>query len=144
MARTPKYVKEQEQQIKLEKLAKDYKVENLLEEKGVLRLLNQVEHLQEMLDEAEKGNVPIYCPECSSCGEEGCCSPNACVAVRCLYKERNLKSYWECRDENKILWELLEKGRKSPLTIEDANIAHSAIEAVWAKTLDEHQKQITE
>jgi hypothetical protein len=141
---TPEYLREQEEREKIEKLAKFYGAEALANEGPVKRLLSDILHLQEMLQEAEEGNVPIYCPECESCGEEGCCSPNNCVAVRCLYKNSNLKSYWECRDENEILWKFLEEAKERPQTPEDAHRVRKEIEAVWDKTLEEHQKQNTD
>ena len=34
-----------------------------------------------------------YCDDCGSCGEEGCCPPDMCKTVKCMYPDSNLKSY---------------------------------------------------
>lgn len=44
-----------------------------------------------------------YCPTCGSCGETGCCSPDRCNEVICLYGETNLKDYKELLEENEAL-----------------------------------------
>ena len=82
--------------------------EHLLEEKAVQELAMHVLSLREEVKQAEEGNTPMYCPSCSSCGEEGCCSPDNCQAVKCLYEKRNLHSYHQAQMENSILWSLLE------------------------------------
>lgn len=46
---------------------------------------------------------PVYCPTCGSCGETGCCSPDRCNEVICLYGETNLKDYKELLEENEEL-----------------------------------------
>lgn len=34
-----------------------------------------------------------YCDDCGSCGEEGCCPPDMCKTVKCMYPDNNLKAY---------------------------------------------------
>jgi len=46
---------------------------------------------------------PVYCPTCGSCGETGCCSPDRCNEVICLYGASNLKDYKELLEENEAL-----------------------------------------
>jgi hypothetical protein len=136
------YIKQQERAEQLAALANQYGVAIISATQQ--RMLSDIMSLQEQLREAEDGNTLIYCPTCSSCGEEGCCSPGNCVAVKCLYENSNLKSYWECRDENEILWKFLQRAKESPQTPEDAQNVQKEIEALWDKTLEEHQKQLPE
>ena len=39
-----------------------------------------------------------YCEKCGSCGEDGCCPPINCEAVKCKYGEINLKDYKSALD----------------------------------------------
>lgn len=62
--------------------------------------------ITELLDEN------LYCPECGSCGEEGCCPPDICVHLKenllCLYGLYYAKTYKELLDENTSLREEIE------------------------------------
>ena len=80
-------------------------IQSIPEVQTLLSILNDT---TEQLKDAENGNVPIYCPECASCGTEGCCSPDACVAVRCLYPESNQKSYNDAQKECSIYSNLID------------------------------------
>lgn len=82
--------------------------EEILELSPVKKLIARFEDLQKDLQMAQEENAPTYCPTCSSCGEEGCCSPDNCEAVKCLYEQSNLRSYYEAQMENSILWEFLD------------------------------------
>lgn len=80
---------------------------------GVRNLIDKVISLQKEIQEMEEGNVPMYCPTCTSCGESGCCSPDSCIAVKCLYEGTNKKSYEEAQAENSIYWDFVEECEKS-------------------------------
>ena len=53
-----------------------------------------------------------YCPTCGSCGETGCCSPDRCNEVICVYGETNLKEYKELLEENEVLTKQLKKAKE--------------------------------
>lgn len=53
-----------------------------------------------------------YCPTCGSCGETGCCSPDRCNEVICLYGASNLKDYKELLEENEALTNQLKKAKE--------------------------------
>ena len=59
--------------------------------------------MYEAIDKAMELIDPLYCPKCGACGEEGCCSPDRCIELPCLYGEHYLKSYKELEAENVIL-----------------------------------------
>jgi hypothetical protein len=47
--------------------------------------------MTEPIDLELKDDYSPYCPECSGCGEEGCCSPLKCkFSGNCSYMETNL------------------------------------------------------
>lgn len=111
--------------------------EHLMKEPSVIRLMQTVLELQERLKEAEEGNVPMYCPTCTSCGEAGCCSPDACEAVKCLYESSNLRSYYQAQMENNILWDFLESFKliiepELQWLIRDANATEEKIHDIWS------------
>jgi hypothetical protein len=64
------------------------------------QLLHDIDSLNEYIKALENGCTPIYCPTCGSCGETGCCYPDKCQAVRCLYGETNIQDYRELLEEN--------------------------------------------
>lgn len=115
--------------------------EHLMQEKSVNKLMQDYLSLQEDIRLAEEGNVPMYCPECTSCGEAGCCSPDSCKAVRCLYESSNLRSYYEAQLENSILWKLMEmlQGIQEERIVagkeikEWADQAEKEIHDIWSK-----------
>ena len=61
------------------------------------------------LKDNELFGVPIYCPTCGSCGEEGCCSPDGCEMVPCLYGDKYVKSYEELLEDCDFYLHLLKK-----------------------------------
>lgn len=73
----------------------------LIAERDALKWeVNNLKGLNEMLEEDIKsGMPPTYCPDCSSCGEDGCCNPGNCKAVKCLYGEDAARSYREMGQE---------------------------------------------
>lgn len=115
--------------------------EELMELEPVKKLIVRHEDLQEDLRMTEEGNCPIYCPTCTSCGEEGCCSPDNCVAVKCLYENSNRRSYYEAQMENSILWKFLEMIRDSrkngileKMSLEEwADHTKEQIHEIWRK-----------
>ena len=69
--------------------------------KDIHEMVNPSEgEIYEMIEDSLDG---AYCPTCGSCGETGCCSPDRCNAVICVYGETNLKDYKELLDENEAL-----------------------------------------
>jgi len=59
---------------------------------GVLFRLNEYETLK-----ATNAELSVYCPECGSCGEVGCCG------IRCLYVESQQGDYDDLLKENDSL-----------------------------------------
>lgn len=76
-----------------QEILQDLQVRNreLVAENAALASRNK-ELEQEVVDLACELD-PIYCPECGSCGETGCCPPTKCKTVRGLYCDHNLKDY---------------------------------------------------
>lgn len=70
------------------------------------------EETQQLIDEIEDILNPFYCPKCGACGHEGCCSPDRCEELPCLYGEGYLKTYKELEEENTELRNKLEMYEK--------------------------------
>lgn len=51
----------------------------------------------------EMDGKEMYCPTCESCGEDGCCNPGACIAVKCTYGADSVRAYKELLEENERL-----------------------------------------
>lgn len=123
--------------------------EHLMEEIPVQKLMKRVIELQEDVRSAEEGNTPLYCPHCSSCGEEGCCSPDNCAAVKCLYESSNLRSYRQAQMENSILWDFLEmiklfrkNGMLQKMSLEEwAEETEEKINEMWSKEYSQLEKE---
>ena len=49
-----------------------------------------------------------YCEKCGSCGEDGCCTPAKCEAVKCKYGERCVEDYERMRKQWGIMFKALE------------------------------------
>jgi hypothetical protein len=49
-----------------------------------------------------------YCEKCGSCGEEGCCTPAKCEAVKCKYGERCVEDYERMSKQWDIMFKTLE------------------------------------
>lgn len=70
----------------------------------------------------------IYCPECGSCGEEGCCPPDNCETVQGLYCEGNLRSYKALEEQ----WDIMYKALAHIASLDSGvmGIAQKAVEDV--------------
>jgi hypothetical protein len=49
-----------------------------------------------------------YCEKCGSCGEDGCCTPAKCEAVKCKYGESCIEDYERMRKQWGIMFKALE------------------------------------
>jgi hypothetical protein len=49
-----------------------------------------------------------YCEKCGSCGEDGCCPPAKCEAVKCKYGESCIEDYERMRKQWGIMFKALE------------------------------------
>lgn len=83
---------------------------------------------ESMPDEVDEAIDDFICPECGSCGEEGCCPPDQCKTVQGLYCEGNLQSYKTMEQQWDIMYEAL--GRIASVDSGVGGIAQKAIEDV--------------
>jgi hypothetical protein len=85
-----------------------------------------------------------YCEKCGSCGEDGCCPPIMCEAVKCKYGEINLKDYQCFQDQWEVMFNALknivsnpdQKSPDSDFYFSDKEYAQNALNEVdklWDK-----------
>jgi hypothetical protein len=85
-----------------------------------------------------------YCEKCGSCGEDGCCPPINCEAVKCKYGEINLKDYKCFQDQWEVMFNALknivsnpdQKSPDSDFYFSDKEYAQNALNEVdklWDK-----------
>lgn len=48
-----------------------------------------------------------YCKKCGACGEDGCCPPTMCKAVKCKYGETYIEDYERMRKQWDIMFNAL-------------------------------------
>jgi hypothetical protein len=95
------------------------------------------------IDMLEDDESP-YCEKCGSCGEDGCCPPINCEAVKCKYGEINLKDYKCFQDQWEVMFNALknivsnpdQKSPDSDFYFSDKEYAQNALNEVdklWDK-----------
>lgn len=84
---------------------------------GGVQLLTKLEQISALRREIEEFKNPVYCSECSACGEDPCCSGAMCKRNQCLYGERYSKDY---RYNTHLVNRLYEVASKHDLKLTEA------------------------
>ena len=77
------------------------------EEESIVAELNDDNQVRPLIIDLDDIESP-YCEKCGSCGEDGCCTPAKCEAVKCKYGERCIEDYERMRKQWGIMFKALE------------------------------------
>jgi hypothetical protein len=80
-------------------------------EKEIVAELNDDNQVRPLICDPEnypEDDESPYCEKCGSCGEDGCCTPAKCEAVKCKYGESCIEDYERMRKQWGIMFKALE------------------------------------
>jgi len=91
--------------------------------------MSTIKKLLSVLEALENEKYEPYCRHCSSCGEEGCCSPLGC-AYHCMVKDSD-GLYCETN------YRSIKMGYKMGIALYNMFSEHEGVEELWDKTYKE-------